>query len=115
MRSREDMMSTIDMNNVSKPQTGDSSGRLNRAESASPSRSASGQSGTDSARAAPSDAVSLSQSAAEIAALEGQLKSLSGVDQARVDSIRQSISDGSYTVDTDKVIDGLLSAEQSLL
>jgi negative regulator of flagellin synthesis FlgM len=108
-------MSTVDMSNVSKPQTGDSSGRLSRAESASPSRSASGQSGTDSARAAPSDAVSLSQSAAEIAALEGQLKSLSGVDQARVDSIRQSISDGSYTVDADKVIDGLLSAEKSLL
>ena len=108
-------MSTIDMNNVSKPQTGDSSGRLNRAESTSASRSASGQSGTDSARVTPSDAVSLSQSAAEIAALEGQLKSLSGVDQARIDSIRQSISDGSYTVDTDKVIDGLLSAEQSFL
>ena len=108
-------MSTVDMGNVSKPQTGDSSGRLNRADSASPSSSASGQSFTDSARVASSDAVSLSQSAAEIAALEGQLKSLSGIDQARVESIRQSISNGSYTVDTDKVIDGLLSAEKSLL
>jgi negative regulator of flagellin synthesis FlgM len=115
MRSREDIMSTVDMGNVSKPQTGDSSGRLSRAESASPSRSISGPSGAESGRVAPSDAVSLSQSAAEIAALEGQLKSLSGVDQARVDSIRQSISEGSYTVDTDKVIDGLLSAEKSLL
>ena len=114
MRSREDIMSTVDMGNVSKPQTGDSSGRLSRAESASPSRSISGPSGAESGRVAPSDAVSLSQSAAEIAALEGQLKSLSGVDQARVDSIRQSIR-GSYTVDTDKVIDVLLSAEKSLL
>ena len=108
-------MSNVDMGNVSKTQTGDSSGRLSRAESASPSRSISVPLWPDSARVAPSDAVSLSQSAAEIAALEGQLKSLSGVDQARVDSIRQSISDGSYTVDTDKVIDGLLSAENSLL
>ena len=115
MRSREDIMSTVDMGNVSKPQTGDSSGRLSRAESTSPSRSISAPSGAESGRVAPSDAVSLSQSAAEIAALEGQLKSLSGVDQARVDSIRQSISEGSYTVDTDKVIDGLLSAEKSLL
>jgi len=109
------MMGNIDMGNVSKTQTGDSSGRLGRAESASPSRSISDQSGAESARVATSDAVSLSQSAAEIAALEGQLKSLSGIDQDRVDSIRQSISDGSYTVDTDKVIDGLLSAEKSLL
>ena len=108
-------MSNVDMSNVSKTQTGDSSGRLGRAEAANPSRSVSGQSGSESARVAPSDAVSLSQSAAEIAGLESQLKSLSGVDQDRVDSIRQSISDGSYIVDTDKVIDGLLSAEKSLL
>ena len=108
-------MSTVDMNNVSKPQTGDTSGRLSRTDSASVTRGVSGQGGTDSARAAPTDAVSLSQSAAEIAAFEGRLKSLSGVDQARVESIRQSISDGSYAVDTDKLIDGLLSAEQSLL
>lgn len=108
-------MSTVDMNNVSKPQTGDTSGRLSRTDSASPTRGVSSQGGTDSARVAPTDAVSLSQSAAEIAAFEGQLKSLSGVDQARVESIRQSISDGSYAVDTDKLIDGLLSAEQSLL
>ena len=108
-------MSTEAMGHVSEPQTGDASGGLGRAESASPSRSISGQRGAESGRVATSDAVSLSQSAAEIAALEGQLKSLSGVDQTRVDSIRQSISDGSYTVDTDKVIDGLLSAEKSLL
>jgi len=108
-------MSTVDMNNVSKPQTGDTSGRLSRTDSASVTRGVSSQGGADSARAAPTDAVSLSQSAAEIAAFEGQLKSLSGVDQARVESIRQSISDGSYSVDTDKLIDGLLSAEQSLL
>ena len=48
-------------------------------------------------------------------ALEGQLKSLSGVDQARVDSIRESIADGSYAIDPDKVISGLLSAEKALL
>ena len=108
-------MSTVDMSNVSKPQTGDTSGRLSRTDSASPARGVSSQGGTDGARATPADAVSLSESAAEIAAFEGQLKSLSGVDQARVESIRQSISDGSYAVDTDKLIDGLLSAEQSLL
>ncbi len=109
-------MSTVDMNNVSKPQTGDTSGRLSRTDSASATGGvAEAKAAATVARAAPTDAVSLSQSAAEIAAFEGQLKSLSGVDQARVESIRQSISDGSYAVDTDKLIDGLLSAEQSLL
>ena len=106
-------MSTIDMNNVSK--SGDSSGRLGRPEGTASSGGASAKGASSGERASPVDAVSLSESAAEIAALEGQLKSLSGVDQARVDSIRQSIADGSYTVDADKVIDGLLSAEKSLL
>lgn len=60
------------------------------------------------------DAVSLSQSAAEINALEAQLRSLPGVDQSRVDAIRESIAEGSYAVDADKVVRGLLSLEKSL-
>ena len=106
-------MSTIDMTNVSK--SGDSSGRLGRAEGTAPAGGVSARGSSAGERASPTDAVSLSESAAEIAALEGQLKSLSGVDQARVDSIRQSIANGSYAVDTDKVISGLLSAEKALL
>ena len=106
-------MSTVDMTNVSK--TGDSAGRLGRTEGAASRGGASQQGGSVSERASPVDAVSLSESAAEIAALEGQLKSLSGVDQARVDSIRESIADGSYAIDPDKVISGLLSAEKALL
>ena len=54
-------MSTVDMSNVSKPQTGDTSGRLSRTDSASPARGVSSQGGTDSARDAPADAVSLSE------------------------------------------------------
>jgi len=106
-------MSTIDMNNVSK--SGDSSGRLGRTEGTASSGGASAKGASSGERASPVDAVSLSESAAEIAALEGQLKALSGVDQARVDSIRQSIADGSYEVDTDKVMSGLLSAEKAFL
>ena len=105
-------MSTIDMNNVSK--SGDSSGGL-AAPKAQHLREGLREGSLFGERASPVDAVSLSESAAEIAALEGQLKSLSGVDQARVDSIRQSIADGSYEVDTDKVISGLLSAEKAFL
>ena len=106
-------MSTIDMTNVSK--SGDSSGRLGRAEGTAPAGGVSARGSSAGERASPADAVSLSESAAEIAALESQLKSVSGVDQARVDSIRQSIANGSYAVDTDKVISGLLSAEKALL
>ena len=86
-------MSTADMTNVSK--TGDSAGRLGRTEGAASRGGASQKGDSVSERASPVDAVSLSESAAEIAALEGQLKSLSGVDQARVDSIRERIADGS--------------------
>ena len=106
-------MSTVDMTNVSK--TGDSAGRLGRTEGAASRGGTSQKGGPATERASPVDAVSLSESAAEIEALEGQLKSLSGVDQARVDSIRESIADGSYAIDPDKVISGLLSAEKALL
>jgi negative regulator of flagellin synthesis FlgM len=58
--------------------------------------------------------VSLSQSAAEIKALEAQLLNLPGVDQSKVDAIRESIAEGSYAVDADKIVRGLLSLEKSI-
>lgn len=61
---------------------------------------------------ASAESVSLTQTAAGLLALENQLKELPGIDQARVDTIRQSIDDGSYEVDAKRLVDNLIKSEQ---
>ena len=46
--------------------------------------------------------------------LESQLRELPGIDQARVDSIRQAIDNGSYEIDTDRIVNNLLQSEREL-
>jgi negative regulator of flagellin synthesis FlgM len=58
--------------------------------------------------------VSLTQTAAELLQLETQLRELPGIDSARVESIRQSIDDGSYQIDTSSLVDSLLQSETEL-
>jgi len=58
-----------------------------------------------------SESVSITSTAAGLLSLENQLRELPGVDQARVDTIRQAISDGTYKVDSDRVVDNLLQSE----
>ena len=66
------------------------------------------------AGSAGSESVSLTQAAEELLALETQLRALPNVDQARVDSIRQAIEDGSYNVDPQRIVDTLLQSELDL-
>lgn len=60
------------------------------------------------------EAVSLTRTAVELQQLETQLRETSGVDVERVESIRQAIADGSYTVDAQSLVDSLLRSEQEL-
>lgn len=66
------------------------------------------------AETATGDAVSLTQTAAELLQLETQLRELPGIDRERVEQIRQSIEDGSYRVDTGSLVDNLLQSEREL-
>ena len=56
--------------------------------------------------------VAITSTAQQLASLEQQLAGIPGVDQGRVDSISQALSDGSYEVDARRIADGLLSAQK---
>ncbi len=75
----------------------------------------SGANGTVSgADETSTESVSLTRAASDLLALETQLRELPGIDQARVDAIRQAIDDGSYEVDTGRIVDNLLQSEREL-
>ncbi len=81
----------------------------NRTDDAGAGRAAAGE-----AQPTSKDTVTLTTKAVDLRKLEESLASVPDVDQARVESIRAAISDGSYQVDTGKIIDQLLSAEKTL-
>ena len=56
--------------------------------------------------------VDITSTAQLMASLEQQLASTPDLDQSRVDSISQALSNGSYQVDAGRITDGLLSAQK---
>lgn len=61
-----------------------------------------------------SDTVTLTRTAGEVQKLEAQLASFPDVDNQRVADIKAAIDNGSYQVDTGKIVDKLLDMEQAL-
>ncbi len=68
-----------------------------------------------STRASTEDTVSLSQESQQVTGLQQQLKDSPAIDQAKVDAIKQEISNGNYPLDAEKIAANLISLEQSLL
>lgn len=66
----------------------------------------------DNASRAVSDAVEFSAAAQQLSSLKDKLASLDSVDMAKVDEIRQAISDGSYKVDAQKISEALIALER---
>lgn len=60
-------------------------------------------------------AVTLSPQAAQLQALETQLAAIPVVDRARVESIKQAISTGQYTINTNNIGDQLLDSVKEML
>jgi negative regulator of flagellin synthesis FlgM len=60
------------------------------------------------------ESVTLTRTAAELLQLEESLQALPSVDQARVEAIRTAIDNGSYRVDTGRIVDSLLQSEAEL-
>ena len=56
--------------------------------------------------------VEITPTAQLLANLEQQLAGTPDLDQSRVDSIRQALSNGSYQLDSSRVADGLLAAQK---
>lgn len=79
----------------------------------SENRSAPAGSGTRAT--APQTDVTLSSRAAQLKQLETQLAAVPLVDRARVDSIKEAIAAGRYTVKTENIAQGLLDSVKEML
>ncbi len=69
---------------------------------------AAGKSGT-------TDKVAITSLSSQLHALESSLTDVSVVDAARVDAIKQAISEGRFKIDSDVVADKLLTSVKELL
>lgn len=65
-------------------------------------------------RGGSEDTVELTDTATRLSQLAQELSAADGVDLQRVDSIRQSIAEGSYEVDAGRIADALIQQEQEL-
>ena len=65
--------------------------------------------------AASTEQVQISTLSSRLQQLQGKLSNSPVVDLARVQEIKQAISEGRFKVNTEKVADGLLQAAQSLI
>jgi negative regulator of flagellin synthesis FlgM len=61
---------------------------------------------------APAAEVEITPTAQLLATLEQQIANTPDINQSRVDSIRQALSNGSYQIDSSRVADGLLAAQK---
>lgn len=61
---------------------------------------------------AVSDSVRLSDTVQQIAALKEELSSIDVIDLDKVEEIRQAISSGSYSIDTQKIAESLMAFER---
>jgi negative regulator of flagellin synthesis FlgM len=59
--------------------------------------------------------VTLSPRAAQLKELEAQLAAIPVVDRARVDSIKEAIASGQYTINTGNIAEGLLESVKEML
>ena len=59
--------------------------------------------------------VTLSSRAADLKQLEAQLAAIPVVDRARVDSIKEAISSGQYTVNTGNIAENLIDSVKEML
>ncbi|MEM0954543.1 MAG: flagellar biosynthesis anti-sigma factor FlgM [Pseudomonadota bacterium] len=108
-------MSGIDTSNSVPPPRGDletSSQRSRQTERAA--EQVAENSATTPSTEPSVDAVSFTQTVEELQSLEAQLRDIPGVDMDRVASIRQAIEDGSYSIDTERLVDSLIQTEQDL-
>ena len=106
-------MSGINTNNSVSPTRGDIEPKTQRSQQVEQSATEPAVDDTRvSSTASDGDAVSFTQAAEDLQRLEAQLRDIPGVDIKRVESIRQSIEDGSYGVDTERLMNSLIQSER---
>jgi len=93
-----------------RPETNPASQSANRVEK-TPAAGSDAKPGADSVGR---DTVSFSSNVEKLHRLEQQLSSVPHVDDARVETIRAAIAEGSYRIETQKLVDNLLNMERDL-
>lgn len=61
------------------------------------------------------DSVSLSDASSQLNALETSVNQSSGFDTAKVEAIKQAISEGRFKINPERIADGLLSYSRDLV
>jgi negative regulator of flagellin synthesis FlgM len=79
------------------------------------SNTAAARTKTNTAGSAKQDSVSLSDTSAQLNALETSVNQSSGFDTAKVDAIKQAISEGRFKINPERIADGLLSYSRDLV
>ncbi|RUO79846.1 flagellar biosynthesis anti-sigma factor FlgM [Idiomarina tyrosinivorans] len=62
----------------------------------------------------PNDAVSITDEAQQLQSLQAKAKNSSGVDQTKIDQIKQAIENGSYKIDVERLAAKLAKFESDL-
>jgi len=65
-------------------------------------------------QASESSTVTVTDSALKLLEIEKTLAEMPGFDAEKVESIKQALSDGSYTINTDSIAENLIKFEQDL-
>lgn len=73
------------------------------------------KSASQSARSSAQDNVTLSSTSTQIQALEAGISEASGFDAAKVDAIKQAISEGRFTINPEAIADKLIASTRELL
>jgi negative regulator of flagellin synthesis FlgM len=80
-----------------------------------PAENRAGKAGGNKPADAQTTDVSLSPRAAQLKQLETQLAAIPVVDRARVDSIKEAIASGQYTINTGNIAESLLASVKEML
>ena len=97
-------------------------GSANKASQSTSSKSnapAKGGKGSNAAKPAGNnqagaDSVNLTDTASKLQQIEQSLSEIPIVDNARVESISQSIEEGQYQINNDKIADGIIKSELAI-
>lgn len=80
-----------------------------------PSRQKNAASTSSSPAKTGLDSVSLSGTSSQMQALETSINQSSGFDAAKVEAIKKAISEGSYSINPEKIADSLLASVRELV
>lgn len=103
-----------DINNINAPQPGKPRNSGSDAVDNSLTRSGSNNANASvSSSNSTADTVQLSTQAQELSRIQRDLQTLPEIDEARVSQVRESIDNGSYVIDADRIAAQILSDEQN--